>query len=173
MLLSLAVRLPGIPRSTCKFSAPCSSGACGSLYPRPAVFAGVAVHSIPVATTAQHVLWRECSGVVGPQWSPQQQVSRTGHDQHQDPGHGSEPAGRASHRDPRRRLALVPWDADCSGHHIGRRRPCRLEAAPRTKERRYPELSGRHGRTRLVVLGAEVESRWSQPKPRSVMSRRS
>ena len=31
-----------------------------------------------------------------------------------------------------------------------------LEAAQRTKEHRYPELSGRHGGTRLVVLGAEV-----------------
>ena len=36
-----------------------------------------------------------------------------------------------------------------------------LEAARRVKERRYPELSGRHGRTRLVVLGAEVGGRWS------------
>ena len=31
----------------------------------PAMFAGVAVHSIPVATTAQHVLWRGFSGVGG------------------------------------------------------------------------------------------------------------
>ena len=37
-----------------------------------------------------------------------------------------------------------------------------LEVARRTKERRYAELSGRHGRTRLVVLGAEVGGRWSQ-----------
>ena len=37
-----------------------------------------------------------------------------------------------------------------------------LEAARRVKERRYPELSGRHGRTRLVVLGAEVGGRWSE-----------
>ena len=36
-----------------------------------AVFAGVAVHSIPVATTAQHVLWRGFSGVVGLQLSRQ------------------------------------------------------------------------------------------------------
>ena len=36
-----------------------------------------------------------------------------------------------------------------------------LEAARRTKERRCPELSGQHGRTRLVVLGAEVGGRWS------------
>ena len=37
-----------------------------------------------------------------------------------------------------------------------------LEAARRVKERRYPELSGRHGRTRLVVLGAEIGGRWSE-----------
>ena len=36
-----------------------------------------------------------------------------------------------------------------------------LEEAKRRKERRYPELSGRHGRTRLVVLAAEVCGRWS------------
>ena len=42
------------------------------LYPRPAVFVGVAIHSNPVATTAQHVLWLRCSGVPGSQWSPQQ-----------------------------------------------------------------------------------------------------
>ena len=36
-----------------------------------------------------------------------------------------------------------------------------LEEATRRKERRYPELSGRHGRTHLVVLAAEVCGRWS------------
>ena len=34
-------------------------------------FAGVAVHSTPVATTVQHVLWRGCLGVVGSLWSRQ------------------------------------------------------------------------------------------------------
>ena len=37
-----------------------------------------------------------------------------------------------------------------------------LEAARRRKELRYPELSGRQERTRLVVLVAEVGGRWSQ-----------
>ena len=37
-----------------------------------------------------------------------------------------------------------------------------LEAARRRKELRYPELSGRQGRTRLVVLAAEVGGRWPQ-----------
>ena len=37
-----------------------------------------------------------------------------------------------------------------------------LEAARRRKELWYPELSCRQGRTRLVVLAAEVGRRWSQ-----------
>ena len=36
-----------------------------------------------------------------------------------------------------------------------------LEAARRRKEVRYLELSGRQGRTPLVVLAAEVGGRWS------------
>ena len=36
-----------------------------------------------------------------------------------------------------------------------------LEATRRAKERRYPELVGRPGRARLVVLGVEVCGRWS------------
>ena len=36
-----------------------------------------------------------------------------------------------------------------------------LEAARRRKEATYPELTGRNGRTRLVVLGCEVGGRWS------------
>ena len=36
-----------------------------------------------------------------------------------------------------------------------------LTAARRRKEATYPELHGRNGRTRLVVLGAEVGGRWS------------
>ena len=35
-------------------------------------------------------------------------------------------------------------------------------AARRTKSRTYPELSGEHGRARLVVLALEVGGRWSQ-----------
>ena len=36
-----------------------------------------------------------------------------------------------------------------------------LDTARRRKETTYPELHGRNGRTRLVVLGAEVGGRWS------------
>ena len=35
------------------------------------------------------------------------------------------------------------------------------KAARRTKDRTYPELSGRHGRARLVVIALEVGGRWS------------
>ena len=36
-----------------------------------------------------------------------------------------------------------------------------LQAARRRKERHYPELSGQQGRTRLVVVAAEMGGRWS------------
>ena len=36
-----------------------------------------------------------------------------------------------------------------------------LQQARRRKERTYPELSGAHGRAKLVVLAAEVGGRWS------------
>ena len=83
----------------------------------PAVFTGVAVHSISVATTVRIAV------VVGP----------------------GEP-GAALPRSPTRvqRAVAQTW-----------------MAARRLKERRFPELSGRFGRTRLVVLGAEVGGKWS------------
>ena len=37
-----------------------------------------------------------------------------------------------------------------------------LAAARRRKEGTYPELTGRNGRTRLVVLACEVGGRWSE-----------
>ena len=37
-----------------------------------------------------------------------------------------------------------------------------LDQARRTKERTYPELTGEHGRARLVVLACETGGRWSQ-----------
>ena len=37
-----------------------------------------------------------------------------------------------------------------------------LETARRRKETTYPELSGQFGRTKLVVLAAEVAGRWSE-----------
>ena len=64
----------GIPRSMHKCSAPFSFAVCGFPFPRPAVFAGVAIHSIPVATTEQHALWLGFLGVVGSLWSLLQRV---------------------------------------------------------------------------------------------------
>ena len=37
-----------------------------------------------------------------------------------------------------------------------------LQLARRGKEARYPELSGSHGRARLVVIAGEVGGRWSR-----------
>ena len=37
-----------------------------------------------------------------------------------------------------------------------------LEQARRTKERTYPELTGEHGRSRLVVLACESGGRWPE-----------
>ena len=37
-----------------------------------------------------------------------------------------------------------------------------LDQARRTKERRYPELTGEYGRARLVVLACETGGRWSE-----------
>ena len=37
-----------------------------------------------------------------------------------------------------------------------------LDQARRTKERRYPELTGEFGRARLVVLACETGGRWSE-----------
>ena len=44
--------------------------------------------------------------------------------------------------------------------HTARRNGIALEAC-RAKERKYPELAGRGGRARLVVVGAEVGGRFS------------
>ena len=38
---------------------------------------------------------------------------------------------------------------------------CGIDPGRRRKERTYPELSGAHGRARLVVLACEVGGRWS------------
>ena len=45
----------------------------------------------------------------------------------------------------------------CAGHD-----GAALVQARRLKRRTYPELSGDHGRARLVVLAAEVGGRWSE-----------
>ena len=37
-----------------------------------------------------------------------------------------------------------------------------LDQARRTKERRYPQLTGEHGRARLVVFACETGGRWSE-----------
>ena len=48
-----------------------------------------------------------------------------------------------------------------------------LDAARKRKEDTYPELAGENGRTRLVVLAAEVGGRWSGDCPIFVCSRQS
>ena len=45
-----------------------------------------------------------------------------------------------------------------------------LAALRQRKERRYPELVGRRGRARLVVLAVEVRGRWSQETQRFLSS---
>ena len=74
VFLSRVARSRGIPRLTHRCFAPFSFAVCGFLFPRPAVFAGVAIHSIPVATTEQHALWLGFLGVVGSLWSLLQRV---------------------------------------------------------------------------------------------------
>ena len=60
---------------------------CGSLHLLPAVFAGVPVHSIPEATTAQHVLWRG-SGQSSRQRLRVLRSGREGLHHHPHPRHG-------------------------------------------------------------------------------------
>ena len=70
-------------------------------------------------------------------------------------------------------FATLPWRPGRPGYHVGltletgrdathrvsRGRRCGIDAARRRKERTYPELSGAHGRARLV-LACEVGGRW-------------
>ena len=57
---------------------------------------------------------------------------------------------------------VSPIKADGTARrHAARRNGIALEAARRAKERKYPELAGRGGRARLVVVGAEVGGRFS------------
>ena len=57
---------------------------------------------------------------------------------------------------------VSPIKADGTARrHAARRNGIALEAARRAKERKYPELVGRGGRARLVVVGAEVGGRFS------------
>ena len=57
-----------------------------------------------------------------------------------------------------------PWCLLCEGMAAGARQWMEpsLETARARKERRYPELSGQFGRSRLVVLACEVGGRWSE-----------
>ena len=57
---------------------------------------------------------------------------------------------------------VSPIKADGTARrHAARRNGIALEAARKTKERKYPELAVRGGRARLVVVGAEVGGRFS------------
>ena len=137
----------------------------GFLCPCPVVPAGVAVHSIPVATTAQPAPWQGCWVQGVSHWSPPKA-----------PG-SAEPVRQPQDRSrgwTDCRSSMVPnspwtrhWSLHCAG--MGPRtldEPTNvdgagLDTARRRKETTYPEFHGRNGRTRLVVLGAEVGGRWS------------
>ena len=87
-----------LSRSRSAFSC-CVASGCN--YPRPIVPAGVAVHSIPVATTVQRVPWRgiESQGVRSGVWCNEglPRSRRSSVFERQNPGHGSgstEPVGR-------------------------------------------------------------------------------
>ena len=61
---------------------------------------------------------------------------------------------------------VSPIKADGTARrHAARRNGIALEAARKAKERKYPELAGRGGRARLVVVGAEVGGRFSSETP--------
>ena len=129
---------------------------------RASTLAGVAVHSIP-----RRPCVREC----------------------QSPGHGfggAEPVGQPQDRSRGRRIVL-PWCPTRRGHDIGLATApgwdplplpssprcanvdgAALDTARRRRETTYPELHGRNGRTRLVVLGAEVGGRWSDQSAKFV-----
>ena len=145
-----------------------SSAVCGSLSLRPAMLAGVAVHSISVTTTAQHVLWRGFWVGAGSRWSLRLLVFVARLGERQDPGHVA-----PNRLDERRVEVLADGLPLFHGAHLavdttlvsvlGRNGepPPRcadvdgviLEEAKRRKERRYLELSGRHGRTRFGGAG--------------------
>ena len=120
------------------------------------------IHSIPVATTGQHVQWWECSGVVGSQWSQQQHESVVKGVDGSRPISGSRHGHRGTEPVDERRIEILA-DGLPSFHGTqiavnttlvsvlrrdgAFRTRCAdvdgaaLEAARRTKERRYPELS--------------------------------
>ena len=57
---------------------------------------------------------------------------------------------------------VSPLRADEASHHqCADVDGAALQRARRQKERTYPELSGAHGRAKLVVLAAEVGGCWS------------
>ena len=159
-------------------SAFCSCVAFGSPCLPFRAFAGVAVHSIPVATTVQHVRIRESLAVEGLQskvLSPE--CAKTCNVFVRDLDVGVPIAGDGRRLEvvtdglPLFHGAQLALDATmvsalrCDG--TPHRRAAEedgvvLRAVRRRKERTYPELTGRFGRARLVVLACEVGGRWSE-----------
>ena len=181
VVLSPACPSPVSPLPITRVSTPSRSAcfccvASGFLYPCPVVPAGVAVHSIPVATAAQRAPWQGCWVQGVSHWSlPQRgRVSANVRVQDMDLAapnqldnrrievvvdglplfHGAQLAVDTTLVSPLRRDGTPHprcANVDCAA----------LDTARRRKETTYPELHGRNGRTRLVVLGAEVGGRWS------------
>ena len=169
----------GLTRSRSAFSC---CVACGYNYLRPFVPAGVACHSIPVTITAQRAPWWGCLSRRGFVLESAARVCReaggrvTTNVRIQDMDlaapnrldnrrievvvdglplfHGAQLAVDTTMVSPLRRDGIPhPRCADISG--------AAFTAARRRKEATYPEIHGRNGRTRLIVLGAEVGGRWS------------
>ena len=157
--------------------------ASGAHSPSRPPSAGVANHLIPMATTEQRVRHQGCSDVGGFRWrvvlrickEAGARVSTNIRVQDFDllPGgqlddrrlevvadglplfHGAQLAIDTTLVSPVR-ANKVPW-RQCATQN-----GAALDQARRTKERRYPELTGEYGRARLVVLACETGGRWSE-----------
>ena len=172
--------LAAVPFTCCPTSSLTRSAASGALSLCP--FAGVAVHSTPLATTGPCALFQGCWADEVSRWRARQLGC-------------AERRGRVSLNvrvgdldlpprgavDQRRLEVVVDGLPLFHGAQLaidttmvspvrgdGRPRPqcarvdgAALARARRRKEATYPELSGANGRARLVVLGCEVGGRWS------------
>ena len=138
------VRLGSNPRS----SVCCSSDASGALYPCLRQVAGVAVHSIQVATTAQlvhtQVFWGEGDSF----WRAPQHVSAEtrGESHYERPSPGSGLASKSRSRQSPFRSGgrwapPVPWRSACDRHHNGVPGPHGRFCAPAMRNNRR----GSHG----------------------------
>ena len=141
------LRSQGGPIAGLPFSVFSSCVVSGSFCLVPLATAGVGVHSIPVASAACEV-----AGVGASWWRAQQHLS----------------VGKQApeFRNVRFGLAGCAGQPSCSSA-TGFHTRCAevdgavVQAARRRNETTCPELSGQFGRPRLVVLGCEVASKWS------------